>query len=359
MAISGYRRALIIRFGGLGDILLATPTVRALARAYPGIVIDFVVGGGMADALAGHPLVRTVWVFDKRGRDARLDKFVPFLARLARQQYDLTVNLHPSAKSFAMVAASHARTRLTFRKQMAVREDTGRVAHATDDFLKELRPLGIVEAHDRHLDFDVPAAARDALDALLRAEGVEEGTRLLVINPAASRPLNRWPLARFAQIAARFAAVPGVRVVVTGAPSSFQTVMDGLDEISLARDVAQADRRILNLAGRLSVKEFGALLERASVLLTCDTGPMHIGSALDTPLVVLSGAADPDRTGPLNDDASVLIDRALPCVPCRDRICRRGDVKCMDDLSVDLVAQALDRALLSCPRRGRIALPVF
>ncbi len=359
MAIPGYRRALFIRFGGLGDILLATPTLRALARAYPNITIDFVVGGGMADALAGHPLVRNVLVFNKRGADARLNNFVPFLMRLAREHYDLTVNLHPSAKSFAMAAASRARTHLTFRKQMGVDAQTGRVAHATDDFLKELRPLGIGETQDRHLDFYVPAEARGALEALLRACGVRPEERLLVINPAASRPLNRWPLARFAQVAARFAGRPNVRVIITGAPSSFQTVMDGLDEISLAQNVAQADSRILNLAGRLSVKEFGALLLRASAFLTCDTGPMHIASALDTPMVVLSGAADPDRTGPLNANSAILIDRALPCVPCRDRVCRRGDVKCMDDLSVAQVTTALDAMLAGRTREPRVALPMF
>lgn len=359
MAHPAPQRALVIRFGGLGDILLATPTLRALARTYPGIAIDFVVGGGMADVLLGHPLVRQIFVFNKRGTDARLDKFVPFLVRLARQRYDLTINLHPSAKSFAMVAACGARTNLTFRKQMAVEAQTGRVAHATDDFLKELRPLGIAETQDRHLDFSVPPEARESVDVLLQTCGVGPDTRLLVINPAASRPLNRWAWERFAQVAARFADVPGVRVVVTGAPSSFQTVMDGLDEMGLAQNVAQSDPRILNLAGKLSVKEFGALLGRASAFLTCDTGPMHIASALDTPMVVLSGAADPDRTGPLSDNSTVLINRALSCVPCRDRICRRGDVKCMDDLSVAQVTAALEVLLLGRTQEPRLALPVF
>ena len=72
------KRALFIRFGGMGDILLATPSVRALHSAFPGIVIDFIVGGGMGDALAGHPCVRDVITFDKRGVDSRLDHFAPF-----------------------------------------------------------------------------------------------------------------------------------------------------------------------------------------------------------------------------------------------------------------------------------------
>jgi ADP-heptose:LPS heptosyltransferase len=101
------------------------------------------------------------------------------------------------------------------------------------------------------------------------------------------------------------------------------------------------------------------VLARADVLLTCDTGPMHIGAAVGTPLVVLSGAADPDRTGPLTETSTVLIDRTLPCVPCRDRICARGDMMCMQNLSVPAVISALALRMNRPERRLRgIALPV-
>ncbi len=354
-----FQRALFIRFGGMGDILLATPSVRAVHAAFPGIAIDFIVGGGMGDALTGHPCVRDVITFDKRGVDSRLDHFAPFLWRVARARYDLVINLHPSAKSYLMAAASGARTRLTFTKCMAVQPGTGRVVHAVDDFYKELAPLGVGPLLDRSLDFFVPDADHREAARLLAQSGVSASDRLLVINPAASRPLNRWPLERFRAVAAHWAARPGVKVAVTGAPASFKTVMDGLDEISLAREVARADGRILNLAGRLTVKQFGATLARADALLTCDTGPMHIGAALGTPLVVLSGAADPDRTGPLTDSSTVLIDRTLPCCPCRDRICARGDMMCMQNLSVPTVISALDLRMSRPERRPRgIALPV-
>ena len=356
--VRDYRRALFIRFGGMGDILLATPSVRAVRRAFPGIEIDFIVGGGMGDALSGNADVRRVYVFNKRGVDSRLDRFLPFLARLTRPRYDLVINLHPSAKSFLMAASTGAQTRLTFRKCMDVQPGTGRVLHAVDDFTKELRPLGITDVADRHLDFVVPEDARCRVAALLAESGVGPDQRLLVINPAASRPLNRWPLERFGAVAAHFASLPRVRVALTGAPPSFRTVMDGLDEVALARTVAEGDPRILNLAGRLTVKEFGALLQRADTLLTCDTGPMHIGAALETPLVVLSGAADPDRTGPLTDNATVLIDRTLACVPCRDRLCARGDVMCMQDLSVSAVVDAVSQRL-QIPTPGRVPLAVL
>ena len=247
-----YRRALFIRFGGMGDILLATPALRAVRAAFPGIAVDFVVGGGMTDALSGHPDVRRILTFDKRGVDSRLDHFVPFLWRLTRERYDLVINLHPSAKSYLMAAASGARTRLTFVKDMTVRAETGRVSHAVDDFAKELLPLGIGPPLDRSLDFFVPRSARTRVAEVLAEAGLGASERLLVINPAASRPLNRWPLERFREVAVYWAGQPNVRVAVTGAPP---VVSDGHGRIgrSLAgtANVAEADPRILNLAGRL------------------------------------------------------------------------------------------------------------
>ena len=136
--------------------------------------------------------------------DSRLDHFLPFLWRVcARPRYDLVVNLHPSAKSYLMAAASGARTRLTFRKRMEVQPETGRVAHAVDDFAKELRPLGIGPLTRPRAGLRRPGrgAASGSRHCWPR-QGVAPTDRLLVINPAASRPLNRWPLERFAEVAA-------------------------------------------------------------------------------------------------------------------------------------------------------------
>jgi ADP-heptose:LPS heptosyltransferase len=136
-----------------------------------------------------------------------------------------------------------------------------------------------------------------------------------------------------------------VKVAVTGARSGYWTPIDPIDEEDLAAYVASADHRVINLAGQLTVKELGALYLRAAAVLTCDSGPMHIAAALETPLVVLSGAADPDRTGPLTANSQVLIDRSLSCVPCRDRTCARTDVRCMDNLSLEAVIAAISRAI--------------
>jgi len=353
-----YRRALFIRFGGIGDILLATPSVREVHNAFPGIEIDFIVGGGMTEALTGNPYIRKVITFNKRGIDSRIDHFVPFLAKLSREHYDLVINLHPSAKSYLMAAATGARRHITFKKDMRIQAQEGRVRHAIDDFAKDLLPLGITNI-DNRLDFDIPEDAVQGVEELLRFSGAAQGSRIIVINPAASRPVNRWSVDRFQAVAAHFAAQLGTTVVVTGAPRAFRTEIDNIDEVDLADRIASADSRIVSVAGKLTVKELGALLARASAFLTCDTGPMHVGAAVGVPMVVLSGAADPDRTGPRTLNSTVIIDETLSCVPCRDRTCARGDLKCMDNISVDAAISALNAHIRSQERELRsVILPV-
>lgn len=336
-------RACVVRFGGMGDILLATPAVRALHQHFDEPKIDFIVGNGMADALVGIPYLRRILTFDKSGADARAANFLRFLIDLRRARYDLFLNFHPSAKTLLMAAFSGAPRVITFRKDRRRQPGTGRVRHAVDDFTKELRPLGIPRVTDRQLDFFVPDAARERVRGLLRGEGIGDGEPLLVVNPAATRDINRWPPEKF---------VPFLDIMAREMPDVHLALSGGPGDVALARGIVEkTGLRVVNLAGRLSVKELGALLERASVVLTADTGPMHIASAVGAPLVVLSGAADPDRTGPLSSRDLVVINRSLPCVPCQGRTCARGDIACMTQLPVEWVVNAVRRQL-KAPSNG-------
>ncbi len=339
------KRICVVRMGGMGDILLATPAVRALSRHFTDADgnapdIDFIVGRGMKDALTGISYIRNIIEFDKKGAHRRPAAFASFLREVKQARYDLFVNFHPSVKTFLMAVASGAPSVLTFRKDRRRQPDTGRVRHAVDDFTKELRPLGIAHVDDRRLDFVVPDAAHAAVNSLLQAEGIDERTPLVAVNPAASHEVNRWGMEKFVGLFENIAArMPGVRLVLTGGPGDVPLV----NEIFEATD---PEARIINLAGRVSIKELGALLARADVFVTGDTGPMHIASAVGTPLVALFGPADPDRTGPIGARHLVVVhNEGLSCVPCQLRYCARGDHACMADLSVERVVDAVRRQL--------------
>ncbi len=337
-------RVCVVRFGGMGDILLATPAVRALSEHFGAPEIDFIVGKGMRDALSGIPYLRHVTEFDKDGDDARLRNFLRFLIGLRRERYDLFVNFHPSAKTVLMAAASGARRVVTFRKDRRVQAQSGRVRHAVDDFAKETLPLGVPPITDRQMDFYIPDAAHARVADLLTGENIGADDRLLVVNPAATRDINRWPPDRFAGLLDTLAVqMPDVRVVLTGGKNDKKLVE------AVLRNLRGAS--VSNFAGVVNVKELGALLARADTVVTGDTGPLHIASAVGAPLVCLSGAADPDRTGPLGKRDLVVINRELSCVPCQARTCKRGDIACMTQMPVDWVLTAVKTRLAASGRR--------
>lgn len=340
------RRVCVVRLGGMGDILLATPAVRALSEHFQTAhgeppVIDFIVARKMQEALTGVPYLRRIVEFSSRGGDARPARFGRFLLDLRRERYDLFINFQPGVKTHLMALASGAPRVVTFHKDRRKQPDTGRVRHAVDDFAKELRPLGIRSVEDRRLDFMVPEAAHARVGELLRGEGVEDRDRLVVINPGATRPINRWSPDKFRALIIALARDSSPRLVLCGGPG----------DVDLAQSIVQGTNvfSLINLAGRTTVKELGALLARADVVVTADTGPMHIASAVGARLVVLSGAADPDRTGPLEvpggPEQLVVINRALPCVSCQGRYCARGDIACMTELPVSWVVEAVWRQL--------------
>lgn len=327
----------MVRFGGMGDILLATPALRAISQKFDTNAIDVIVGKNMGEAVTGITYIRRVTEWDKKGVDGKLPNFVRFLAALRRERYDLFLNFQPGTRSILMATASGAKQVITFHKDRRKQPETGRVRHAIDDFTKELKPLGIESVTDRRMDFHVPESARESCRAKLVGHGITG--QYVVVNPASTRLVNRYPPERFAAaINALADALPGIDFVLSGAPNERELVGAVLGSV-------RPGAKVHSIAGELTVKELGALLYGAECVLTGDTGPLHIASAVRAPIVCLSGAADPDRTGPTAPQDLVVIRRDLDCVPCQDRICRRKDIACMTGLPVEWVVNAVIKRL--------------
>jgi heptosyltransferase II len=312
----------VLRIGGMGDILLATPTIRALSQYYQTDQIDFVVGPGMDAALTGLFYVRNIHRFEREK-----NKYLALTKALKAERYDLFLNFQPSLKTLGLMLFCAPKQMIVFKKDRRKQKETNRVRHAIDDFAKEIRPLGI-EVRDRQLDFFVPETARQSL-----AEKIVLGQKYIAINPAGTRDINRWPAQNFAALIDRLAdELPQYKITLLGGPN----------DIALSEEIASMARNsVVMLAGKLSVKELGALLENASCVVTGDTGPLHIASAVKAPIVCLSGAADPDRTGPTRPNDLVVIQRELDCVPCQGRSCHRGDIACMTQMPVARVFEAI------------------
>ena len=327
----------VLRYGGLGDILLATPLLRSLKHRFPDAVITFVTESGNTGILANSTLVTTTVGLDKATRSSLHGSFYKGCSiRDQHGKIDLYVNLQPSLKSLALGFGLMARATWTFKKDRTIKADTGKVRHAIDDFLNVL-PGGIPADANRAMEFVVPPDAKLTLEITAKDVNIDIATSI-VINPAGTRDINRWPPEKIAQF------MEWIETRLTG----FTPVLiGGPGDAWLEEDItSHLGRPVKSLVGKLTLQELGAAMQAAAVTVTGDTGPLHIAAAVGARIVCLSGAADPDRTGPSNNPLDlVVINRSLPCVPCQARICKRGDIACMTQMSVESVAAALERRI--------------
>lgn len=327
----------ILRYGGLGDILLATPLVRVLKRRHRGATITFVTETGNVAILAHSTLVGSVIGLDKATRSSVVASFAKAtVLRKHLGKVDLFVNLQPSLKSIAFGLGLAPSRTLTFKKDRRIQSETGKVRHAIDDFLNVL-PDGIPAGVDRGMEFIVAQDAHASAEQKLNQLSIDVASSIL-INPAGTRDINRWPPEKIAQLIEWiYLHMPGYTPVLIGGPG------DSWLEEAIIRNLVNPTK---SLVGKLSLQELGAVMQRAPAVVTGDTGPLHIASAVGARIVCLSGAADPDRTGPSNNPLDlVVINRSLSCVPCQGRSCKRGDIACMTQMSVESVVDALERRI--------------
>ncbi len=342
------RKFLVVNMNYMGDALLTTPAIAALRRAHPDARIDTVVGAGAAaEVLGGNPDLDGVITRTAPGSWGRV---VQTFRLLRDGRYTDAVILPPLSAYAA--AAWLARTP----------RRVGQAGRGMNRFLTDLRPtkaahmaqamldtmpLPPLPAGERHpLVMVVDAQSGVAADALLAEAGVAPGGPLVAVNVGATRPQKRWFAESFARTLDELGDVP---CVLVGA---------GAEDEGMAADVIRQARaaRPVSLVGRTDVKTLAAVLKRADVLISADSGPMHLATAVGTPTVALFGSTDPAVTGPFDAD-SVTIFKDLPCAPCGNHPTCEGRYDCLRAITPDEVARAA-RRLLRARRGGVVELPV-
>jgi lipopolysaccharide heptosyltransferase II len=201
--------------------------------------------------------------------------------------------------------------------------------------LETLRPLGISGPVD-DIELPVGEEARRAVDRFFSNSHVDGNRPLIALNCSvgAARPARNWFPERFAALADRLIMDLGAAVVFVGGPEDrelVQSVMAAMKESAVS------------VAGRFSIAESAALLARCACLVSSDTGPLHLATAVRTPVVGLFGSTDPLRTGPVGRGHQVLREK-LPCVPCEEKNCPLGTRACMEAIGIDDVFEAVRKA---------------
>jgi heptosyltransferase-2 len=316
---------LVIQTAFLGDVVLTTPLLTRLASLHGPVAV--VVTPAAAGLLEGHPAVREVLPYDKRGHDAGWGGLLRLGRGLRARRYERVYLPHRSLRSAALALLAGARERIGFAGAPGAWSYTRRVpvpeGHETER-LAALAGPGPTPPASLGLSVDDRAAAA----AWLEQAGITG--RFIALAPGSVWATKRWP--GYADLAA---GLPG-SVVVIGGP----------EDTEAGRAIAaMSPDRIYHAAGALSLRASAALIERAAVLVTNDSAPLHLAGAVRTPVVAIFGPTVPAfGFGPLGSDDRVVEHPGLACRPCSRHgpmVCPLGHHRCMREISVGQVLEAV------------------
>ena len=334
-------RFLIVRLGSLGDVVHAIPAAAALRAHFPDAIIDWLVDPrytGVLRLVRGldHPIA-----FDTRGTRSTMGW--PSIRRLRAAQYDGVVDLQGLLKSAVLARATGSRRRIGFPRAH-LREPLARVfytdtpdpGHSPHVIFKNLALLAALGVREPRLEFPLDIPPSPAADAVAGGAGA---AGYALINPGAAWPNKRWPPARFGEVAVSIRERLGMSSVVLWGPG----------EESLASAVVAAAAGAARVAPATTTTDLFALAKGARLMVSGDTGPLHIAAAVGTPIVALFGPTWPERNGPWAA-ADVTLSRNSTCSCHYERRCRRGE-PCIDEIGVNEVTAAVERRLaLASPK---------
>jgi heptosyltransferase-1 len=340
---------LIIKLSSIGDVVHTLPSLAALRKSYPESHITWVVEEASANIIEGNPHVNQVIVM-RRKRWMRnisklhhipetLKEIVSFIRYLRDRRYDIVIDFMSLIRSSIIVFLSGGVRKIGYNSMQElsglfvrekIYEDMRK--HAVERYFDFVRYLG-VDMETREFPIVMTNEDEQRVMEHLKTHGIDEKDSFVAVSPMSFAGETRlWENKNFADLCDRIINELKTKVIFTGERS------DGLLE-----DIQSMMRmKSVNLGGQTTLRELACLYNKAAVLITPDSGPMHIAAAVGTPVIALFGPSDPQRTGPYGTGHTV-IRRDLPCSPCFLKKCKTRH--CMREITVEDVFQAVRNKL--------------
>ena len=336
--------SVVIQTSFLGDTILTTALLAQLAHRGP---VDVVTTPAAASVLTGHPAVRSVIVYDKRGSHAGLFGLTTLASRLRSAAYDVAYLAQGSLRSAALAFMARIPERIGFATSAGSWLYTTKVPYR-DDLHHAARLLMLSRPNGREPtveemrpSLEPGPAERELVDDLLRRAEVTASERLIALAPGSVWATKRWPYYR--ELAEELAGTG--RIVIVG----------GQDDAPLALEIRTAVPNAVDATGLLPLLGSAELIGRCAVIVTNDSSPLHLASAMGTPTVAIFGPTVPEfGFGPLAPSSVAVGHETLACRPCHrhgPRRCPLTHFRCMRELTADTVA-ARARTLILRPDAG-------
>lgn len=333
-------KILVFELNWLGDILFSFPLIKALRQAFPKAYISCAVVPRYADLLAYNPWISDLHVLSDENGLATIGEKLAFIGVLKKERYDTCLFLKPSSTKAVMATLAGIPERIGFRGKSApltreVDMPKGEV-HRADQLLALAAALGIREA-DGTYEYFVDEEYEEKVGELIHKEG-RGANRIVALNTGGNWGPKRWPLENFVVLA--------------------QMLLERFDDIEIlipgsTKDLAGAQyvvseagpERCYTLAGRTGLNDLAALFKRSELVVSADSGPLHLASATGAATIGLFGPTSAKLTGPRGAGENVVIQSDIPCrVPCYVEDCTM-DHKCMKSITPERVFKEAERVL--------------
>jgi lipopolysaccharide heptosyltransferase I len=338
---------LIVKLSAIGDVIHTLPALNAVRNYYPDANITWLVEEDAAALVQGHEALDRV-IVSKRKRWLKalrslsflntIKEVYVFIKSLRDTRYDMILDFQALLKSGILIALAKGRRKIGFGKGLEHMEHSyiflneripavDMEIHALSRGMMLLNAVGIPA---NKVEYKLPMSDHDRkkIDELMKQHSINDERSLIAINPVAKWETKLWPNNKFAELADMLVDQYNMKIVFTG----------GIKDYSIIQMITSSMKgRAINFAGKTTLTELAALYEKAALVVSTDTGPMHLAAAVGTPVVALFGPTASWRTGPYGTGHHV-IKAELECSPCFKRQCETTD--CMSQISMKQVMDA-------------------
>lgn len=340
---------LVIKLRYIGDVLLTTPVFDALRSNYPEARIVALVNKGTEAVLSDNPAIDDVLILERdvdRINDLMIQ--VRLVRRLRSYHFDYALELTNSDRGALLSFFSGADKRIGYKPRDKMKRINRRLLltdlingdgrqHIVEHHLAILRPLDCVIKKPQ-LRLFWKKADEATLKHVFETEKVPLDKPFVVMHPFSGVPSKAWLAENYAVVCDHLNEAWGIRTILIC--GNDKSEINFLEMITM-----QCQSSPAHMGGKLTLKQLAALMSQALLFFGVDSGPMHIATAVNTPVIALFGPSRKFRWGPWGKDHQV-IQKSWPCVPCGKRGCDgRGVSKCMEELTIDEVLPVLDAAL--------------
>ena len=340
-------RILIVKLSAIGDVVHTIPALCAIRKAMPDAFIGWVVEELSSELLKGHPYLNKLYVIPKSRWKGNYGKYlfteiVPFFQKIARDKYDVAIDFQGLTKSGVVTFLSGAKTRIGFGDKDA--RELNRLftnekitppenkPHIIDRNLFLLKPLGIKNP-EYEFKLSIPGDVIVYIEDKLKAVGISSDEKFIFINPGAGWITKRVSLDVLSEVGKRIVEKYNLRVMLTYGPGEEKMVKE-LKEMIGSKAL---------ISTKMSLMQFSALLNRCKLFIGGDTGPTHLASALDVPVVSFFGASDARRNRPYGAKSYVVQLNELECVPCWKMKC--DDLKCIKNITPEMLMKGIEELI--------------